>query len=161
MKKWLTKAQEEFITSGLAIVVSSANDRLAPSSCNAMACDLNRNESVIRIFLPKNQVGQLLDDVQKHGILAVAFSDPLNHQTIQIKGIDARISDKHKDDINVLSEARKRFDDKLISLGISQIYTNALFDFNIDDIAVISFSPDALFEQSPGPEAGKVLEFQA
>ena len=161
MKKWLSKAQGAFVTSGLAIVVSSANDRLVPSSCNAMACDLNRNESSIRVFLPRNQLGELLRDVEKKGVLAVAFSDPLTHKTIQIKATDARLSELREGDLNVLLEARKRFDEKLLSLGVCENYTSALFDLNPDGIAVISFSPHALFEQSPGPDAGKALEFQS
>ena len=143
----LSEEQAAFICSGLSITASSRDGRFIPSISRVLACAV------------KSQALQLLLDIKASAEIAVVFSQPSSHRTLQIKGKNTHQSDIQDGDIVLIDQCIRGFADNLASIGYPREFAHAFHHYSPDDVAAISFTPVALFEQSPGPDAGKALAF--
>ncbi|HWV15444.1 MAG TPA: hypothetical protein VN030_08420 [Cellvibrio sp.] len=157
-KQALTEDHAAFISGGVSITASSRDNRLIPSISRVLACSVSADRSQIRIFLVRSQSLQLLRDLSQSRMLAAVFSLPSSHRTLQIKGADAEQTEVLAEDFAIVEKVTAAFADDLCLLGYSREFARAFQAYTRDDLVAIHFSPCALFEQSPGPDAGKALE---
>ena len=155
----LSEEQAAFICSGLSITASSRDGRFIPSISRVLACAVNDSRNQLRIVVVKSQALQLLLDIKASTEIAVVFSQPSSHKTLQIKGKNTHQSDIQDGDIVLIDQCIRGFADNLASIGYPREFAHAFHHYSPDDVAAISFTPVALFEQSPGPDAGKALAF--
>jgi hypothetical protein len=159
----LSNELEVFIDSGVSAVASSADYRCIPSVCKVMACEINLHQPRLRVFFNAAHAADLLLDIKKTGVIAVAICDPTTHKTIQLKGNNATQSSVTESDLDRIRTNIRLFTKKITLMGFDETYCVSAFDmdwdFNEQDIASVSFTPNILYEQSPGPQAGKLLEF--
>jgi hypothetical protein len=155
----LTEEVASFISSGVSITASSRDSRFIPSISRVLGCTTNSQGSLVRIFLVKSQALQLLRDVAATAEIAIVFSKPSSHKTLQLKGKDAHQSAILDSDLILIEGSLKGFSDDIFSLGYSREFAQAFHHYSLTDLTAISFTPAAIYEQSPGPDAGKALEF--
>lgn len=155
----LSSELAEFICSGISITASSRDGRFIPSISRVLACSINSQRTQLRIFLVKSQALQLLRDITSSGEIAVVFSQPSSHRTLQIKSTNAHPCSLEQRDIALIEASLRNFAEDLSLIDYPREFAHAFHHFTPDDLLVISFSPSALFEQSPGPDAGKAMEF--
>jgi hypothetical protein len=154
----LSEHMNSFITSGVSIKASARDSRLIPSICRILACITQQQGALIRLFLVKSQALQLLRDIAANGQIAVVFSQPSSHKTLQIKGIHAHQTAVLDTDLAVIEACCKGFADSLFLLGVDYIFSSTFQHYTLAELTAIDFTPNALFEQSPGPDAGKAIE---
>lgn len=147
-----------FIQKGISISVASRDVRQVPSLSRALACRLSDDGSQLRIAVARSQSADLLRDLEKCRAIAVVFTEPSTHRTLQIKGRDATIGPMQPADQQAVASSAAAFAADILPLGFDQEFTARLFALEPDDGVVVSFTPETVFEQTPGPHAGAPLE---
>ncbi|MFN7958714.1 MAG: hypothetical protein U0P46_10405 [Holophagaceae bacterium] len=146
-----------FMAGGVSINTGSSGPDGRPSQCRAFGCRVEGAGRRIRIFLSAPHAVDLLRDVRRSGALAVVFSDPPTHRTIQLKGRDARVEPLAPDDPAVVAAYRAAFVACLGPLGFPEPVVRALLDCPDSDLVAVAFTPEAAFNQTPGAQAGAPL----
>ena len=90
--------------------------------------------------------------------IAVVFSRPSTHRTLQLKADDARVRAVTSDEAAIVATYVEAFGREIASLGHTDVQARTLFAFRADDLVAIDFTPNAAFEQTPGPKAGSPLK---
>lgn len=144
-------------TSGVSISVGSANAGLLPSLTRGIGCRLAPDRSRISVFVVAEQSRGLLDDVRESGRIAVVFSQPSSHRTLQLKGRDARVEALVAGDRALIARYGQAFTAELGAIGFGPLFTHALIDSGGGEVVAIGFTPCAAFDQTPGPRAGEPL----
>jgi hypothetical protein len=103
----------------------------------------------------------LLDDIGHSGQIAVVFSQPSTHRTIQVKGDHAHVGMPDAGLLEAVRIHRDAFVGEVAPLGFAAPLVRSLLDFPDHDIVAITFTPTAAFDQSPGPRAGAPLRAHA
>jgi hypothetical protein len=91
-------------------------------------------------------------------VIAVVFSRPNTHQTIQLKGTDATIVPLGREDRELMIAYGKSFVAEIGALGYKEHFSRALMSPAAEDAVGVEFTPSAAFVQTPGPAAGQRLE---
>ena len=89
-KSVVDAAQAAFMQGGVSISAASCGARPFPSVCRALACSVSEDRRLLTVVVARSCAQELLDDVGHSGRIAVVFSQPSTHRTIQVKGDHAR-----------------------------------------------------------------------
>ena len=99
----------------------------------------------------------VIDGVRRSGAIAVVFSDPPSHRTLQLKGTDAVMLPAEPGDAALAAAYRAGFAAILEPLGFDPAVVRAFLACPDEDLVTIRFTPTAAFLQTPGPQAGEPL----
>lgn len=147
-----------FIESGVSMAVASRDVRNVPSLARAYGCRLSVDGQHLSVFVARTQAASLLRDIEQTQVVAVVFSRPSTHETIQIKGVDALIQPLRDGDFDQATRLTEGLIQDVLSLSFDEHGVRTLLSFAGPDLAAIVFTPTAIFAQSPGPGAGQRLE---
>lgn len=150
-----------FIQQGISICVASRDVRHVPSLSRALGCRVDGVGNSLRLVLVKSQSEALVRDLDKSGLIAAVFTQPTTHRTLQIKGSDARILAATPDDEALAQLSMNAFAAEILPLGFSAEFTRRLFHYSLADLCVVTFTPQDVFSQTPGPNAGARMERSA
>jgi hypothetical protein len=146
-----------FIQTGISIVAASRDDALLPSVARATGCRVCDDRRTVSVFLSLSQAVQLIADVRRCACIAVVFSRPSTHRTLQLKAADARVRAATSDEAAISERYVGAFGREIGLMGHTDEQARALFSLRADDLVAIDFTPNAAFEQTPGPKAGRPL----
>ena len=153
--------QAAFLQGGVSMSAASSGARSAqifPSLCRVLACEVAPDRRRLTVLVSRAQAAQLLRDVGQSGRLAVVFSQPSTHRTLQIKGENAWIGPVSPQQLDAVRRHRDAFVSEVVPLGFPDPLVRLLLTCDDDDIVAISTVPVAVFDQSPGPRAGSMLQ---
>lgn len=112
----------------------------------------------LELILNEPQSVTLLQDIDRTQTVAVVFSEPTTHRTLQMKGRDARIITADQQDMALAARSTEAFAVEIGKLGYSKVFTNRLMSCVETGLMVVRFTPQEIYQQTPGPEAGKRLD---
>ncbi len=147
----------EFLQRRASIVAASRDAKNRPSSARAYGCRVAAENQSLTIFVLRAQATRLLSDIKACGRVAVVFSRPTTHRTLQFKGEDARVGSLEAGDAQIITEWVGSFVVELSSLGFMAPFVHAAFAIQPDEMDAITFTPTEGFAQTPGPGAGARL----
>jgi hypothetical protein len=153
----LTEAQAEFIQGGVGITAASCNAHGRPSLNRAVGCSVTPDRRRVTLLLRRSQAAALLADIERSGAVAAVFSQPSTHHTLQIKSAGAVVHAPEAVDAAALARYVEAFHRELAPLGYTAAWTRALLGHAPADLVAVSFTPQAIFSQTPGPRAGERL----
>jgi hypothetical protein len=143
-----------FLQEGIGIHIGTCNDRLEPNGARALAVAVADDGLHLDVFLAEGAARRVLPDLDVNGRAAVSFGRPVDDRACQVKGdlVNVRAAEPHeREPISVQFEAFLR---KLEQIGIPS--ANAVRWPRWPAIA-IRLKVTAVFEQTPGPGAGRQL----
>lgn len=146
-----------FVQSGVSIVAASRGADLVPSIGRASGCSVSADRRAVSVYLSHSQALELVEDVRTCGRIAVVFSRPSTHRTLQLKAEDARVRPVRPEEVRVVERHVEAFACEIEPLGHSRGQARVLLLCAEDDLVAIDFVPNAAFEQTPGPKAGTPL----
>jgi hypothetical protein len=146
-----------FLQGAVSIIVASRNAANQPELVRAHGCRVSRDRRTLRLFVDAGQAGALLEDVRQNGLVAVVFTQPGTHRSLQVKGEGARVVRLRADEAARVEAYRVAMVGELGRIGISEALTRALLSAHGGAVA-LEFSPTQAFVQTPGPDAGRPLE---
>jgi hypothetical protein len=152
----LQETTATFIQGGVSIIAASSATGNRPVIARALGCRVSRNGRLVTILIPASD--PVLDAVRATGAIAVTFSQPSTHRTIQLKGKDARETELLRTDRALSRRYAAAFVADVCPLGYSEELMRAILSCEPPDLSPVTFSPTARFLQTPGPRAGEPLD---
>ncbi|WP_243288541.1 hypothetical protein [Geothrix terrae] len=146
-----------FVMGGVSINAGSGGAEGLPSLCRAFGCRVDPGTGRITLFFSAPQAADLIRDATASGALAVVFSEPPTHRTVQIKGQDARLVPLAEDDLACVTAYRTAFAQSLVFLGFTEVMVRTLLDCPDEALVALTFTPSAFFNSTPGAQAGTPL----
>lgn len=153
----LDAANAAFIGSGVSINAASSRPGALPSLARGVGCRVSADRRSVTVLFASTPAAALLDDIRRSGAIAVVFSQPSTHRTLQLKGSNARIVPQEAGDGALTPRYTDAFIADLTPLGFSAQIVRTLLACDPDDIVAVQFSPSSAFQQTPGPSAGEPL----
>lgn len=158
MSLQLSAAQAAFLQGPLSINVAATGSDGWPLVCRAQACLVARDRCTVTVLLSARRAREVLLALGARSVFACAFTRPATHATLQLK---ARTHER----VPVTAAFRQRaarsleaFAAELAGLGFGPELTGGVIDaMTSDDLVAVRFTPDIVFDQTPGPDAGRVL----
>jgi hypothetical protein len=112
----------------------------------------------VTVFLSVQRAEQLLKDLRAGGAVAVVFTRPTTHQTIQLKGNEAAIVPLVDGDRELMRAYGSGFLEEIRAIGYRDPFASAMMMAVAEEAVGVRFTPTAAFEQTPGPQAGQRLD---
>lgn len=142
---------------GVSVIVGSRDAKLRPSIMRAVGSRVEANGQDITVYLSRSSSRQLIQDIAATGQLAVVFSEPSTHRTVQLKASRAEIRQAVDADTPVLAAYLKSMEHEIQQVGFAPPLTRAMLAHRLDDVVAVRFTPEQAFDQTPGPRAGAAL----
>jgi hypothetical protein len=142
---------------GVSVIVGSRDQALRPSVMRAVGSQIAPDGATITVFVGRRQSAQLVQDIAATGHVAVVFSEPATHRTVQVKATRATLRNAQAGDEPILARYLRSMEHEIQRVGIPPTKTRAMLAHRIDDLVAITFSPEQAFDQTPGPKAGALL----
>lgn len=153
----LDAANAAFIGCGVMVSVASRDANLAPSVVRALGCRVAPDRRRVTVLLAGSQSAALLRDLRDTRAIAVVFSQPSTHRTIQLKGSDALVGAPEPGDAALIEANCTALVRDMVPAGYPESFVRTLLAFEPHDLVAVTFAPSAAFAQTPGPHAGKRL----
>lgn len=146
-----------FIQDAVAIIAASRSSDGVPVVARACGCRVSGGRQRVTVLVSRSRGAALVAAVGSSGTVAVVFSKPSTHVTIQLKAAGARIAPARASEVRLLDRYVGAFGDEVEPLGHSREMVRNLLWCDAADLCTITFSPQAIFLQTPGPRAGELL----
>ena len=154
---WLSPAHEALIRRGVSVIVGSRDLAHRPSLMRGLGACLGDDGATVTVFLSRRQSRQLLSDIAATGRIAVVFSAPSTHETLQLKATRARLREADASDAPALARYRAAMVGELGAIGVGPDFAAAMLASELDDLVAVNFEPEQAFDQTPGPRAGAAI----
>jgi len=145
------------VAKGVSAIVASRDATMRPSIMRAVGSHISADGSEVTVYLRHSQSGQLLQDIATTGEIAVVFSEPSTHRTLQLKARQATQRPAHGDDLPVLQAYLQSMVHEVGQVGYGPVYVAAMLVAPLEDVVAVTFTPVTAFDQTPGPRAGAEL----
>jgi hypothetical protein len=146
------------LAKGISAIVASRDAALRPSVMRAVGSHVRSDASVVTVFLRRSQSAQLLSDIASTGQIAVVFSEPSTHRTLQLKAPQAQLRPAGPADAPLLQAYLHAMQSEVGRVGYGPDYVAAMLAAPLADVVAVEFTPTAAFDQTPGPRAGQPVE---
>ena len=142
---------------GVSVIVASRDAALRPSLMRAVGSRVEADGGDITVYLSRPQSRQLVQDLAATGHIAVVFSVPSTHRSVQLKAsrVEMRNADAH--DAPVLARYLASMEHEVQQVGFAPPLTRAMLAHRLDDVVAVRFTPEQAFDQTPGPRAGTAI----
>lgn len=157
----INDAHAAFLQSGVSVVVGACDGKRMPTAVRATGCRVSADLRRVSVFLSATQGARLLECLRENRSIAVVFSQPSTHRTVQLKGRDTEISTLLPGDVELIEAYLAAFTRELQPLGFQEDLIRTLLACPLSDIACLGFTPTEAYSQTPGPNAGQPLKMQA
>jgi hypothetical protein len=154
----LDEVQVAFMLGPVSVSVAGRDAANVPTLSRTVGCRVSADHRRVTVFVSASRSASLLDDLRSNGAVAAVFSRPSTHETIQLKGEDARVEPLAQGDTALLAAAVDVFAQELVSIGFPEHYARAVHGGALEDYVAVSFTPAAAFVQTPGPAAGQRID---
>lgn len=147
----------DFIAGVTSISIAARNAQLLPSAGKAVGCQVSADRRRLTVFIEGEKSPQLVADIAAGSPVAVVFSKPATHRTVQIKGDSASIavaSTAQRVSVGLQVDA---IVEHLAALGYAEPVLRAVFGAASPTLLAVQFAPVAVFAQTPGPRAGEKI----
>ena len=146
-----------FIQHRVSINLATTDTHNRPAITRVSGCRPAPDNGSLTLFISSNHNQTVLDNIQTTHAIAVVFSSPSTHKTIQLKGTDARLVSLEESDYLLMQDYRNSMIEELQSIGYPPAFTEALIPPPETLDTGICFTPMDAYSQTPGPDAGKKL----
>lgn len=142
------------VAGGVSTIVSSCDAALRPSLMRAVGSTITPDGRTVTVFVARRQSRKLLQDLAATGRIAVVFSQPCSHRTLQVKADRVQLRPMEAADRPLLDRYLVAMEQELIAVHVEPPFTRAMLAYTPDDVVAIQFEPADAFDQTPGSRAG-------
>jgi hypothetical protein len=141
-----------FLQEGLGIYVGSRNEALEPNGARGCAALVHEGGAELTVFVPAIAAGRVLADLRANQQIAVSFGRPIDDRACQVKGVFIEARDALDAERAIVAAQHDAFLGKLEQIGIPPAATAG---WSTWPAVAVRFKPHSVFDQTPGPGAGK------
>ncbi len=143
-----------FLESGISMLVGTRDARLFPDSLRIVGARVGAEGLELTVYIPVATGATAVANLRDNGRIAVCFSRPMDHRTIQIKGRAIEIRDADDADRAVIDRYRAEFAETLAFVGLPSRVTLRMSHWPAHAVRI---RVESIFVQTPGPGAGQPL----
>lgn len=148
-----------FITGpDVSMALASRDADNVPSLFKAAGCRVNAERTRVTLFVDQLLGARVVRDLRGGGPIAVVFSVPATHRTLQLKGERAELTAVTPADREYVRLHGEAITAHVTALGYVEEGVRCYFHYAPEQLIAVSFAPSAVFEQTPGPGAGSRLQ---
>jgi hypothetical protein len=149
-----------FLEGPVSVLVGTRDSRLVPEITRGWGPRVSEDRKTLSLCVPLATSRKTLDNLEGNGAIAVAFCLPTNYRTIQLKARRATASEPDGMDLAAVERHRDAFATVNEPLGQPRQFVEAFWRTEVETNAAlvkITFVADQIFDQTPGPGAGRSL----
>lgn len=143
-----------FPEEGVSIHIGTCDDQLQPSGGRAGAVVVERDGHHLVVYVPENAMARLRAPLESHRQVTVGFGRPEDERACQVKGSVVDIRPATPEERRVVDEQREGLLRQFEIIGIPRAVTTGWANW---PAAAVRMKVTAVFEQTPGPQAGTPL----
>jgi hypothetical protein len=151
----LTAELIDFLESGVSILVATRDALLRPQCLRGMGAKVGGPRGPLTLYMPELVAEKTLANVRDNGRIAITFSRPIDHRSVQVKGRCTGIRACDERDHIAQERYRAAFVEQLHAVGMPRAVSRRI-RLTPSVAAVVEI--EELYEQTPGPRAGRPLE---
>lgn len=146
-----------FLCAGVGMSAASCRPGALPNLSRCTGARVAPDRRTVTLLMGATPAAAVLDDIRRTGAIAAVFSKPSTHETLQLKGADARIVPTEPGDEALAQRYVDAFVSELVPYGYPAAVIRAFLTCAPDDLVAVQFTIAAAFSQTPGPQAGEPL----
>jgi hypothetical protein len=147
----------EFLQHRVMISVASRSLDHVPSVVRCHGFRVFEQAQRLTVFVRSRHSERVLADIRATGLVAVVFSEPSTHRTLQVKGEDAVVGALDEGDWPMIGAHMEAAIAELCPLGYGETWVRTVFEATPAQVQAVRFTPTSAFAQTPGPRAGQPL----
>jgi hypothetical protein len=143
-----------FLQEGIAIQLGTRNARLEPNGVRVVAVSVEDDGRHLTAYVPDIAVRHVLPDLKDNGYAALVFARPPDERACQVKATFAGSRTADDGEREAVEGQWGRWLERLNGIGVSR---PALEPWDVWPCVAIRLQVTAIFNQTPGPNAGARL----
>ncbi|HWI18023.1 MAG TPA: hypothetical protein VNT81_09765 [Vicinamibacterales bacterium] len=151
----LDRSLTEFLERGLAIHIGTRNAQMRPNGCRVTAVRVEEQGQHLVVYIPKAATPTVLEDLRDNGQAAVSLTRPIDDRAVQVKGVFVSERDADPSEEAFVLGQWQALLKELDVMGLAAL--NSTSSWSMWPCVAITLRVNAVFSQTPGPEAGAVL----
>ena len=147
----------EMMARGVSGIVATRDAAHQTHLLRAVGSQIRDDGQRVTVYLSRRQSAELLADIAANGQIAVVFSEPSTHRSVQLKSTHATARTWQDSDAEVLARYLHSMEHEVAQVGFGPPFTQAMLAPQPGDVVAVSFCPEQAFDQTPGAQAGAPL----
>ena len=143
-----------FLHDGVGIHVGTRNEHLEPNGARAISVKVDESGEQLVVYMAAVAARRVLPDLKSNGHAAVVFARPVDERACQVKGQFVRTRRVTSSERMYAQAQWDAFLENLERIGIPRASSRTWI--SVADVA-ITLNVTGIFNQTPGPDAGKTL----
>ena len=143
------------IEDGVGVSLACCHDGW-PNLVRAIAGHLEA-DGQLAVFVSGTDAAALVAALRVGDPLAVVFSKPSTHRTLQVKGRLQSVCKASDEELALALRRAAAMTADLVSIGYGEAFGHGLLAFDRTDLVALRLRPECLFDQTPGPHAGEAV----
>jgi hypothetical protein len=140
----------EFIQGGVAVGVATRDDELRPAFARGWGPEVSADGRSMRLCVAAPEGSRMRANLEENGAVAVGFSPPTIARAVQVKGVATRVGELER-----LERHFRSFVAEAGRVGAPEELSQRMLMRT--GLVAVQFSIDEVFDQTPGPTAGRRL----
>lgn len=153
----LSEEHAAFIQGGVAIDLATRDHHNVPRIARAICCRVSPDRDRLTIIIGNRAIDRFIEALQGTGAIAAVFCLASAHRAIQIKGSNAVIEPILESERVLVEQAIAAFGLDIRAFGYDETFARVEMAYQPEELIAITFTPDPVYEQTPGPKAGPRL----
>ncbi len=151
----LDPAVVEFIQGGVAVGVATRDDELRPEFARGWGPEVSADGRSLRLCVSAPAGSRMLANLEQNGAVAIGFSPPTIARAVQLKGVTGAVREPEAADLERVERHVRSFVAEAGRIGAPAELSQRMFMRT--GLVAVEFSIDEVFDQTPGPTAGRRL----
>ena len=144
----------EFIHSGVAVGVSTRDDDLRPEFARGWGPEVSADGRSLRLCVGAAGT-RVRANLERNGAVAVGFSPPTIARAVQVKGVVSHVGEPDAADLERVERHVRSFLAEAERIGAPPELSRRMFVE--PGLVAVELSIDEVYDQTPGPTAGRRL----
>jgi hypothetical protein len=152
----LDPAVVEFILSGVAVGVGTRDEDLRPGFSRGWGPEVSADGRSVRLCVSAPEGSRMRANLDGNGAVAVGFCPPTIARAVQVKGVAMVVGEPEAADLERVERHVRSFVEGCKRVGVPEGVSRRMYAGGAGLVS-IQFSVDEVFDQTPGPTAGRRL----
>lgn len=154
-ERGLDETVRRFLDRSLSVNAATSDHDGRPLVARAVAARVSSDGGRLTVLIDGRANAALVAAVAATGRLAVVFTEPSTHRSIQIKDDNASVAAPTVEESALPGPYIDGFIAELAGMGFTEDFVRAVMEFDPADLLALHLAPADVFDQTPGPKAGE------
>lgn len=155
MSSVIPKELVDFLTSGVSILIATRDAQNMPEAARAFAPSVAADRRHMDVLIQRDLGARTFANLEDNGRIAMAFSRAIDHVSVQLKGVCRAMRPATDADRPAIERYHGAYIEGLYLIGLPRSLTSR---FRLHPAVVVTAEIESVFNQTPGPGAGRPFE---